>query len=121
MTKISRSVKPKTKSKPRSKARRYTPSQKEEILAFIKKAGRGGQTKAVAKFGVTAATLSNWKKRAIGPAKAPTRSARATRAAGVSRELRAVEELRGLLKELAAAEARVAKLKAAYARAKAKL
>ena len=117
MAKPRKSAKPKANAKPKAKAKRYTPAQKDEILAFIKKAGRGGQTKAVAKFGVTAATLSAWKKKAKGAAKAAVQSAKA----GPSKELRAIEELRGLLKEMAATEAKLDKLKAAYAKAKAKL
>jgi len=109
------------KSKTKAKAKRYTPAQKGEILAFIKKAGRGGQTKAVAKFGVTAATLSAWKKKATGAAKVAVRSAKSPRVTGASRELRAIEELRGLLQEMAATEAKLDKLKAAYAKAKSKL
>ena len=123
-TRKSGKAKPKPKATPRAKAKRYTPSQKEEILAFITKAGRGGQTQAVAKFGVTAATISSWKKKAKGVAKAAVRSAKASRtprATGASKELRAIEELRGLLKEMAATEAKLDKLKAAYAKAKAKL
>ncbi len=123
MAKPRKSAKPRANAKPKAKAKRYTPAQKDEILAFIKKAGRGGQTKAVAKFGVTAATLSAWKKKAKGAAKAAVRSAKAPRATGTgaSKELRAIEELRGLLKEMAATEAKLDKLKAAYAKAKAKL
>ena len=121
MAKPRKSAKPRANAKPKAKAKRYTPAQKDEILAFIKKAGRGGQTKAVAKFGVTAATLSAWKKKAKGAAKAAVRSAKAPRATGASKELRAIEELRGLLKEMAATEAKLDKLKAAYAKAKAKL
>ena len=109
------------KSRAKAKAKRYTPSQKEEILAFIKKEGRGGQTKAVARFGVTAATLSAWKKKGKGATKAVVRSAKALRATGASKELRAIEELRGLLKEIAATEGKLDELKAAYSKAKAKL
>ena len=107
--------------KTRKKAKRYATAQKSEVLAFIKKAGRGGQTKAVAKFGVTAATISSWKKKATGVAKAAVRSSRGPRATGASKELRAIEELRGLLQEMAATEAKLDKLKAAYAKAKSKL
>ena len=56
-----------------------------------------------------------------GAAKVAVRSAKAPGATGASKELRAIEELRGLLKEMAATEAKLDKLKAAYAKAKAKL
>ena len=67
---------------------------------------------------MTAATLSAWKKKAKGAAKAAVRSAKTPRATGTSKELPAIEELLGLFKEMAATEA---KLKATYAKAKAKL
>ena len=34
------------------------------MLAFVASEGRGGQTKASKKFGVTALTISNWRKQA---------------------------------------------------------
>jgi len=55
-----------TKKAPAKKApkgKRYTDAEKSEILAFVKAQGRGGQTKAAAKFGVSALTISNWRKK----------------------------------------------------------
>jgi len=47
-----------------SKARRYTVKEKEEILRFVEtvnaKQGRGGQTSAVKKYGISALTISSW-------------------------------------------------------------
>ena len=50
------------------KGKRYTQAEKDEVLAFVAREGRGGQTKAAAKFGVSALTISNWRKKAGKPA-----------------------------------------------------
>ena len=46
------------------KGKRYTPAEKKEILDFIAdhnaKSGRGGQTRAAEKFGVSQITLASW-------------------------------------------------------------
>ncbi|MDB4652902.1 hypothetical protein OAE39_01365 [Akkermansiaceae bacterium] len=97
----------------KKKAKRYSASQKKEILDFITKQGRGGQTKAVSKYGVTAATIASWKRK--------DGSSAITTPKGGSKELRAVEELASLLKEIATVEARLQKLKNAYQKAKSKL
>ena len=99
--------------KAKKKVKRYSVSQKKEILDFISKKGRGGQTKAVAKFGVTAATIASWRLKDGGSG--------VKTAKGASKELRAVEELAGLIKEISTIEVRLEKLKKAYQKAKAKL
>lgn len=47
-----------------SKARRYSVKEKEEILRYVEsvnsKQGRGGQTAAVKKYGISALTISTW-------------------------------------------------------------
>ena len=53
---------------------RYDQKKKDEVVAFIKdyneKNGRGGQSAAAKKFGITAITISNWLKKAgLKPAK----------------------------------------------------
>ena len=99
--------------KAKRKVKRYTASEKKAILDFITKQGRGGQTKAVAKFGVTAATIASWRLRDGGSG--------VKTAKGASKELRAVEELARLIKEISTVEARLEKLKKSYQKAKAKL
>lgn len=101
-------------AKAKKKAKRYTAAEKKEILNFIATEGRGGQTKAVAKYGVTAATIASWKRKS---GESPVASAKG----GGSKELRVVEELAGLLKEISATEAKLEKLKKAYQKAKSKL
>jgi transposase-like protein len=99
----------------KKKAKRYTAAEKKEILGFIDSQGRGGQTKAVAKYGVTAATIASWRKKSGA---SPVSSGRG---GGSSKELKAVEELASLIKKISATEAQLTKLKAAYKKAKAKL
>lgn len=99
--------------KAKRKVKRYSESEKKAILDFITKQGRGGQTKAVAKFGVTAATIASWRLRDGGSG--------VKTAKGASKELRAVEELARLIKEISTVEARLEKLKKSYQKAKAKL
>ena len=101
-------------AKAKKQAKRYSAEKRKEILDFIAKECRGGQTKAVAKYKVTAATIASWRRKEGGlPAISST--------GGGSKELRAVEELASLLKEIATTEAFLAKLKKAYKKAKTKL
>ncbi|MGJ8695801.1 MAG: hypothetical protein ACSHYF_05745 [Verrucomicrobiaceae bacterium] len=100
-------------AKQKAKAKRYSDAQKKEILDFIAAEGRGGQTKAVKKFSVTAATINSWKKKAGGIS---------TIAGGASsKELKALQELTSLAAEIANTEAHLANLQKKYAKAKAKL
>ena len=99
--------------KAKRKVKRYSAFEKKAILDFITKQGRGGQTKAVAKFGVTAATIASWRHKDGGSG--------VKTAKGASKELRAVEELARLIKEISTVEARLEKLKKSYQKAKAKL
>lgn len=105
----------KVKAKAKAKAKRYTDAQKKEILDFIEAKGRGGQTLAVKKFKVTAATIGSWKKKSGGNSASPPA------APGTSRELKALQELAGILAELEKTEAHLGKLQKKYNKAKAKL
>lgn len=59
-----------------SKGRRYSEEEKADIIAHVEKVnaskGRGGQTSAAKKFGISMLTISNWMKKS--PA-APQRGA----------------------------------------------
>ena len=101
------------KAKPRAK--RYTAEQKKEILDFIEQQGRGGQTKAVQKFKVTAATIASWKKKAAGG------SIPSSTRGGGSKELRTLQDLAAILKEIETTDVHLEKLQKAYVKAKAKL
>ena len=52
------------KSKSGSKGIRYNVDRQREIVAFIQAQGRGGMSKAKAKFGVSFPTLARWVKQA---------------------------------------------------------
>ena len=59
----------KTASKKKSKAGiRYSIEQKAEIIQFVQEHGRGGQTAASKKFGVSPLTISKWLKKGRGAA-----------------------------------------------------
>lgn len=90
------------------KAKRYSDAKKKEILDFIAAEGRGGQTKAVEKFGVTPATIASWKK------KADTSASRAKTTGGASKELKILQQMTELLVQIEAKEAELAKLKKNY-------
>lgn len=102
-------------AKTKKKAKRYSEAEKKEILNFIEKQGRGGQTKAVEKYGVTAATIASWRKKSGA---SPVTSGSG---GGSSKELKAVEDLARLLKEIAATEAKLEQLKKDYDKAKARI
>lgn len=95
----------------KKKVKRYTDAEKKEILDFIESKGRGGQTAAVKKFKVTAATISSWRKQGGG----------SSGGKGSSKELRAVENLKSLLLEIEATKAKLAELQKKFRKAKGKL
>ncbi len=102
---------PAAKKKP---VKRYSAEEKKEILEFIANEGRGGQTKAVKKFKVTAATIAAWKRK-------DGISISSSGSGASSKELRTVEELATLIKEINATESKLDQLKKAYVKAKSKL
>jgi len=104
------------KAKSKAKAKRYSDEKKKEILDFIDAQGRGGQTKAVKKFKVTAATIGSWRKKASGGG-----SYSLTKSKSGSAELKAVRELERLLNEIASTEAKLDQLRRNYKKVKAKL
>ncbi len=101
----------------KAKAKRYTPQEKEEILAFITSEGRGGQTKAVKKFGVTAATIASWKKKAVGGGS----GSGSLGSVPSSKKLKAVQEYASKLAELETTKALVDQLEKACAKLKSKI
>ena len=97
------------------KAKRYTDAEKQEILSFIEAQGRGGQTKAIKKYKVTAATIGAWKRKAGGV------SAPRKRNTGGSKELRVIAELKSLLEEIAKTETKLDDLRKRYKKVKARI
>lgn len=60
-----------------SKGKRYTPAEKRKIIAFVDEVnaekGRGGQSAASKKFGISQLTISSWiKKGGVAPAAVPS-------------------------------------------------
>lgn len=102
------------KAKSKAKAKRYSDEKRKEILDFIDAQGRGGQSKAVAKYKVTAATIASWRKKAAGAVSPP-------RAKGGSKDLKILRELERLLNQIAATEANLDELRKLYKKTKAKL
>jgi len=102
----------------KKKAKRYTDAQKKEVLDFIEAEGRGGMTKAVKKFKVTAASIANWKRQAGGD----VASTRAGKVSGkASKELQNIQALASILTEIEATETHLATLQKQYKKARAKI
>ncbi len=90
-----------------SRGRRYTPEEKANIIEHVEKVnaskGRGGQTAAANKFGISMLTISSWMK------KTP---ATAGRGAGKSKTVNgALAKLATLHSQIEAKEKEVAKLR----------
>ena len=98
----------------KGKAKRYTEAEKQEILDFIIAQGRGGQSAAVKKYKVTAATISSWKKKASGVSLSSV---------GVSgsKELKALQALTQIVSEIEVTERKLADLQKRYQKLKGKL
>ena len=92
----------------KKKAKRYSDDEKKEIMDFIEAHGRGGQTVAVKKFKVTAATLAAWKKKSGHVA--DNRSV----SSGSSKELKALQNLTSILIEIEQTEAKLQALQKRY-------
>jgi transposase-like protein len=75
---------PNRKKAKSSKGRRYTPEEKATIIEHVEKVnaskGRGGQTAAAKKFGISMLTISSWMKK-------PAEGAAAARGAGKSKSV----------------------------------
>ena len=103
-----------SRKKNSSKARRYTVKEKEDILRYVEgvnsKQGRGGQTAAVKKFGISALTISTWMRSHANGSGGLKTSAKGV--GGVLAKLGALHaEIAAKEKQLAAMQAEFAKLK----------
>ena len=107
------------KSKPGT---RYSAEEKQEVVAFVAnynaENGRGGQSKAAAKFAVSPITVMAWlkaagvkksPKKALKKAAAPAKAAKGTKTASVGSDAK-LGTLLALIKEIATAEAALAQL-----------
>jgi transposase-like protein len=110
------------------KGKRYTDAEKKEIIAYVEKVnaekGRGGQSAAAKKFGISQLTISSWLKAGIsgGRAAASTSAAPAKGGAaargGISSKL---STLLALGNEIEKAERELTKMKAKFNSVKASL
>ena len=103
-----------SRKKNSSKARRYTVKEKEDILRYVEsvnaKQGRGGQTAAVKKYGISALTISTWMRNPVNGAVVAKGSGKGI--GGVLAKLAALHsEIATKEKQLAAMQAEFAKLK----------
>ena len=111
----------KASAKKAMKGKRYTPEEKSEILAFVEAQGRGGQSQAAKKFGVSALTISNWRKAGGGSAAKATTKAKATATAQVKVSSDPWKQMVELKKDIDIMEAKVAKKKAVFSKLAASL
>lgn len=105
-----------SRKKNSSKARRYSVKEKEDILRYVEsvnaKQGRGGQTAAVKKYGISALTISTWMRNHSNGAVSIKGSAKGG-IGGTLAKLSALHaEIAAKEKQLAAMQAEFAKLKA---------
>ena len=108
---------------------RYTDKEKAEILQFVqdhdRKNGRGGQSAAAKKFGVSALSISNWQKKAgrkpVAPKKKAARKAVMKKAAAAAVARPADSGVTGILKRMMAIQERLEALQAEYEELKQRL
>lgn len=90
-----------------SKGRRYTEEEKANIIAHVEKVnaskGRGGQTAAAKKFGISMLTISNWMKKSPAAAKRDTAKSKSVNGA--------LAKLAALHSQIGSKEKEIAKLR----------
>ncbi len=108
----------------KTKGKRYSDSEKQEVLDFVAKVdsdkGRGGVAAAVRKYGITPLTISAWKKKSQGGS---ARSGKASAGGssvkrGATPQSRNLHRLAEIVDELATVDARKAELEKEYAQLK---
>ncbi|HEX7262034.1 MAG TPA: hypothetical protein VF258_09480, partial [Luteolibacter sp.] len=85
-----------TTKKASTKGVRYTDTQKKEVVDFAVNYntthGRGGQSKAAEKFGISQITIASWLKAAGTPSKAAAKAPKAPKAAKVAKAPKAAKK-----------------------------
>mgnify|MGYP002626365662 FL=1 len=102
------------------KGKRYTPAEKQQVIDFVNEVnaskGRGGQSAASKKFGISPLTISSWLK-AGGAAPKKKRGRKATakpaKASGGSLEKK-MKDLQSLAKKIDSTKAQLAKLQSQF-------
>lgn len=109
-------------TKKSSTGKRYTDAEKVEVLAFIEKAnsekGRGGQSAAAKKFGISQLTLASWLRNGGISKKSGRKLGSKGSGSSLSGKLASLAKLHG---EITAAEKDLQKLKEKFDSAKASL
>jgi len=111
-----------------SKGKRYTDAEKKEIVSFVEKVnaekGRGGQSAAAKKFGISQLTISSWLRAGVGGSSSSSSSSTASVSAKSSARGGMNSKLATLLSlgnEIERAEKELTKLKAKFNSIKASL
>ena len=112
-----------------TKGKRYTAEEKQEVLDFVasvdSEKGRGGVAAAQRKFGITALTITNWKKKSEGTGSTSSVSSakgkKGTASRGTTAQSRVLHRLGEILDTVAQKEAEIADLKNQYAKLKKKV
>lgn len=108
----------------KAKGKRYSAEEKQQILDFVAEVngekGRGGQSAAAKKFGISQLTISNWIKAGGSPAaaKKARRGVKSSTGDGVGK---AIEKLGELHKEIASRRKELQALEVQFEELKAKI
>lgn len=110
-------------AKKKTKGKRYTAEEKQEVLDYVASVdsdkGRGGVAAAARKFGITPLTVTAWKKRANGETSGPSGSKVAAR--GATSQSRVLHRLAEILDEIETKKNQVAELEKEYSKLKKKV
>ena len=105
-----------------TKGKRYTNEEKQAVLDYVasvdSEKGRGGVAAAQRKFGITALTITNWKKKASGGVSTSSKKG-ANR--GATAQSRVLHRLGEILDMVATKEAEIDALNKEYAKLKKKV
>lgn len=111
-------------AKKKTKGKRYTAEEKQEVLDYVASVdtdkGRGGVAAAARKFGITPLTVTAWKKRASGEVSGPsTASKKATR--GATTQSRMLHRLAEILDDIETKKSQIEELEKEYGKLKKKI
>ena len=131
-SKAKKTAKKVAKKKSGSRGKRYTPAEKQQVVDFVKEVnaskGRGGQSAASKKFGISPLTIASWLKAGGGAAPKKKRGRRPGRPAGAKAKASAggslekkLKQLQSLAKKIDAAESNLGSLRKQFDSLKASL
>lgn len=98
------------------RSKRYTPAEKSEVVSYVSEYnaanGRGGQSSAAAKFGISQLTIASWLKNAGVPSKLGKAGPEGSIQNKLAAMLRLGKEIEGLEEKINAKRAEFDSLKA---------